>query len=51
MTKDEAIERVAKALVTRHGYRPESWKDMPLATGSAPDIVAALIALDLLQVD
>jgi hypothetical protein len=43
MTKDEAIEICARAMLRRRSYREETWRDYPQAEMAA-DIVAALEA-------
>jgi hypothetical protein len=48
MTKDEAIEICARAMLRRRSYREESWRDYPQAEMAA-DIVAALEALGLFK--
>jgi hypothetical protein len=49
MTKQEAIEKCARALVKRHGIREENWTIQPNQAALAADIVAALEALGLLE--
>ena len=51
MSKDEAIEKCARAIVKRHGYREENWRDQPTQNTLAADIVAALEALKLLVLE
>jgi hypothetical protein len=48
MTKDEAIEKAARAIAKRFG--PEhGWRDQPRVMDTAQSIVAALEALGLLK--
>ena len=49
MTKDQAIETCAKALVKRHGFSEERWKDQSKQKDLAEDIVIALEALGLFK--
>jgi hypothetical protein len=45
MTKDEAVEKVGRALVKRHGFREEMWRTQNRQAMLAADIVTALEAL------
>jgi hypothetical protein len=47
MTKDQAIEKCARAMLKRRGLREENWLDQPTQNTLAADIVAALEALEL----
>ena len=49
MTKDEAIEACAKALVRSKGNREENWGITPWAKDFATNLVICLQALDLLS--
>ena len=46
MTKDQAIEKCARAMLRRLGLREENWLDQPTQNTLAADIVAALEALE-----
>ena len=46
MTKDQAIEKCARAMLRRHNYNEENWKGST-QNALAADIVAALEALGL----
>jgi hypothetical protein len=48
MTKMQAIEICAKAMVRRQGYEPAAWFQYPENTELAANIVTALDALGLL---
>jgi hypothetical protein len=45
MTRDEAIEKCAKALARRHNYPEQTWKDNPTQTGLVENIITCLEAL------
>jgi hypothetical protein len=47
MSKDEAIEKCARAMAKRRGFREENWNIQPAQKDLAADIVAALDALGL----
>jgi hypothetical protein len=47
MTKDQAIEKCARAILKRRGLREENWLDQPTQNTLAADILAALEALGL----
>jgi hypothetical protein len=47
MTKDDAIEACAKAIIQKRGYRVEQWRDYPVAISTATNLIAALEALGL----
>jgi hypothetical protein len=49
MTKDEAIEKVGKALMRRHGPNEDRWRDHPKQKELAEDLVTALEALGLFK--
>jgi hypothetical protein len=48
MTKDQAIEACAKAMLRRRGQREEQWKESAQQLDLAKDLVAALEAIGLL---
>jgi hypothetical protein len=47
VTKDQAIEKCARAMLKRRGLREENWLDQPTQNTLAADILAALEALGL----
>ena len=47
MTRDEAIEKCAKALARRHNYPEQTWKDNPTQTGLVENIITCLETLEL----
>ena len=47
MTKDQAIEKCARAMLKRPGLREENWLNQPTENTLAADIVAALKTLEL----
>jgi hypothetical protein len=47
MTRERAIEACARAIVKRHGYREDNWRQQDTQKALAADIVAALEALGL----
>jgi hypothetical protein len=49
-SKDEAIDRVGKALIARQNYRGENWRESyPQFVDEAEKLVVALVALDLIK--
>ena len=51
MTKMQAIEMCAKAMLRRQGYEPAAWFQYPENTELAANIVTALDALGLLPTE
>jgi hypothetical protein len=51
MTRDEAIEKCAKAMARNTGYSEDNWRNIGTIPQRAQELVACLIAFDLLPVD
>jgi hypothetical protein len=51
MTKDEAIEKCAKAMLRLRNIREENWNIQPKEKELAANLVAALEALELLKLN
>jgi hypothetical protein len=49
MTKHDAIEKCARAMVKRQGYGEHQWRQYPTHVEFAENIVVALEALGLLK--
>jgi hypothetical protein len=49
MSRDEAIEACAKAMLRRREYGDQNWKQYPKEADLAADIVAALEALGIFK--
>jgi hypothetical protein len=49
MSREQAVEASAKAMVKRRGYNEENWKNQPQSADLAQDIVTALEALGLFE--
>jgi hypothetical protein len=48
LTKAEAVETCARAIIARHNPVIDNWRDYPKKVDLAEDIVAALVALKLI---
>ena len=48
MTRAEAVETCARAIVARRSLIPDNWRAQPKQVDLAEDIVAALVALKLI---
>jgi hypothetical protein len=51
MTKEQAVEKCARALTKRQGYQVNDWKNVPSAIDFANDVIACLEELGLLKLD
>jgi hypothetical protein len=49
MTREEAVETCAKAMMRRRGYNEQQWREQSKLADLAQDIVVALEALELLK--
>ena len=48
MTRAEAVEKCARAMIARYNPVTDNWRDNPKKVDLAEDIVAALVALKLI---
>jgi hypothetical protein len=51
VTKEQAVEKCARALVRRQGYNEEDWKNVPASIDFAKDVIACLEVLGLARLE